>query len=220
MKTIPLPTLERLCRIYGICLSLERDGAGRVSSSELARRLGVSAHVVRKDLSQLGALGMIGAGYGVTELRRSLADALGLERRASACVVGLGRLGSALLEHKGMLETGARIVAGFDANINRLETLRTSVAVYPAYEMEEVVRREHIELGMIAVPAGAAQAVAESLIAAGIGCILNFAPVVVSDPRGVVPVRTIDVTNEIRVLSALTGGALRAAKEQPGTHEI
>ncbi|MBD3239762.1 MAG: redox-sensing transcriptional repressor Rex [Chitinivibrionales bacterium] len=212
MKDIPIPTLERLCRIYGICLALEREKTDRISSARLAQRLGVSAHVVRKDLSHLGAVGVIGAGYGVTELRQALATGLGLERALTACVVGLGRLGSALLEHKGLAEAGARIVAGFDANINRLETIRTTVAVYPAYEIEDIVRRERIALGIIAVPAGAAQAVANRLIAGGVQCILNFAPVVVRDPHGRVPVRTVDVTNEIRVLSALTGGMSQKAE--------
>jgi redox-sensing transcriptional repressor len=125
-----------------------------------------------------------------------------LTRQRKACVVGLGRLGQALLEYERFGAAGFVVVAGFDASINRLETLHTSVRLHAAYDIAAVTRREAIEVGLVAVPAEAAQGTADALVAGGVREILNFAPVALRVQDASVQIRGVDILNELRVLSA------------------
>jgi redox-sensing transcriptional repressor len=169
----------------------------------MGKRLGVAAHTIRKDLNCLGEIGDAGSGYDVARLRLHLAENLGFSQVRKACIVGLGRLGSALLEYDRFGPSGFSVVAGFDANVNRIETIRTDIKVCPAYEMADVVRREAIELALITVPGPAAQGVADLLMDAGIRGILNFAPVVIETGAFDVVVRNMNVVNEMRILASL-----------------
>ncbi len=189
--------------VFQLCDRLTVQGETRVSSTEIGRKLGVTAHTVRKDINYLGEIGDTGSGYEVTRLRQHLGDTLGFNRVRKACVVGLGRLGSAMLDYEKFVPGGFSVVAGFDVNINRLETIRTGIDVYPSYEIAEIVRRRDIELALIAVPAAAAQDVADALVLGGIKGIVNFAPVVITPSSDDVSVRNMDVLNEMRILLSL-----------------
>ncbi|MFC1653007.1 redox-sensing transcriptional repressor Rex [Planctomycetota bacterium] len=204
MKTdLPISTISRLCMVYQLCGELEQQGAARVSSSEIGCQLDVAAHTIRKDFNHLGEMGMNGAGYEVAHLQQRLSDTLGLDRIHRACIVGLGRLGSAILAYAALGTGGFAMVAGFDASINRLETLATDVPVYPAYDIEDVVRREAIEMAIIAVPREAAQSVADALVSGGVRGMVNFAPVVIKPTSSDVVVRNINVVNEMRMLASM-----------------
>lgn len=203
MKTLlPEPTIIRLCSIYQFLAEMEHSGTKSISSEQIAQRLGVESHSVRKDISFLGESGTTRAGYDTKQLRLRIEQRLGLGVRRKACVVGLGRLGSAIINDERFAQNGYAVVAGFDANINKLETLTTNIAVYPSYELSSIVRRENIELGIIAVPAEEARQVADELVRSGIRGIVNFAPVVLSAPGSSVVVRNLDLLNEMRFLSS------------------
>jgi redox-sensing transcriptional repressor len=189
--------------VFQLCDRLTVQGETRVSSTEIGRKLGVTAHTVRKDINYLGEIGDTGSGYEIVRLRQHLGDAFGFNSVRKACVVGLGRLGSAMLDYEKFVPGGFSVVAGFDSNINRLETIRTGIDVYPAYEVAEVVRRRGIELALIAVPASAAQDVADALVQGGIKGIVNFAPVVIKPSSNEVSIRNMDVLNEMRILLSL-----------------
>ena len=189
--------------VFRLCDELQMQGQTSISSTTMGKRLGVAAHTVRKDLNCLGEIGNAGSGYDVARLKRCLAQALGFNHSYRACIVGLGRLGSALLEYDRFGPSGFSIVAGFDANVNRIETIRTDIDVYPAYEMADVVRREAIELALLTVPAMAAQGVADVLVEAGVRGIVNFAPVVIETRGADVAVRNMNVVNEMRILASL-----------------
>ena len=119
-------------------------------------------------------------------LRELIGDSLGLKTPRKACIAGLGRLGSAILDYSGFTESEFTLAAGFDSSVNRIELLRTKVPLYPSHRMETIVRREGIELGIIAVPERAAEDVASRMIRAGVKGIINFAPVILrSETAGV-----------------------------------
>jgi len=211
IQRIPVSTVERLCRLYALCDRPAGDVSDTfVPSRTIGEWLGVSPDLVRRDISYLGEVGCTGMGYDVRRLREHIAQGLGLCQERRTCVVGLGRLGAALLEQERFAESGYRLVAGFDTSINRLETIRTQVPLYPAYEMADTVRVQAIELAMLAVPAAAAQETADALAGAGVVCILNFAPVVVQAHRPGVVVRNVDILNELHVVSSLERLAARA----------
>jgi len=140
------------------------------------------------------------AGYEPELLIPLIKRALGLDCRRKFCVVGLGRLGSAYLNFAPPELAEFELAAGFDANVNRVEILKSPAPLYPVYKMPEVVSRQGIEIALLCVPAEAAQAAAEKCAAAGIKGILNFAPVALILPPGVA-VRNVYVVDELRSLT-------------------
>jgi redox-sensing transcriptional repressor len=201
MKTkIPTPAIERLCSLYHILEQLETKGNEAVSSKELGELTGVGAHNIRKDINYLGEIGSFKAGYEVKKLKAHLSGKLGLDKKKKACIVGLGRLGNAILNYDRLLGSGFEIVAGFDSNINKVETLQTSVPLFPAHEIPEVVKSMRIDLAVIAVPAQATAETARRLINGGIRGIVNFSPAVIKPAAGVA-IRNIDLVAEFRILT-------------------
>ena len=193
--------VERLCRIFGVLKDFERKDVDFVSSKNLAKSIGVSEYSVRKDISLLEVTGYTRKGYAVSSLRKKLGERLFLNKKRKACIVGLGRLGTALLDYKRFQEEGFEIVAGFDCSINKIERLRTHVDVFPVDRLEDIIKQRAIELGIIAVPGEASQKVADRLCQAGVKGILNFSPVKIIVPSDVI-YEHIDFTNALRFIAS------------------
>jgi redox-sensing transcriptional repressor len=206
---IPVPTLERLCRVYNL-LAETGDSISLISSAELGEKLGLSAASIRKDLSIIGDPGNAGAKYDARSLRQHLEKRLGLGVKRTVCVVGIGKLGSAILDFGLFTTFGFEIVAGFDSSVNIIETKKTKVTLYPSYQIPDVVRREGIELAFLCVPAKNAQSATDKLIEGGIKGIINFTPAAIITNKHCF-IAQIDVMMEIRMLSALI--ALSARNE-------
>jgi redox-sensing transcriptional repressor len=116
--------------------------------------------------------------------------------------VGLGRLGSAILAYERFSNSGYSIIAGFDSNINKLETIRTNIELFPAHDITDIVRRKKIDVGVIAVPASAAQESADRLIEGGARGIVNFSPALIQLKRKDVHITNLDIVTEFSILSA------------------
>lgn len=202
MKKIPPLTIERLCAVYGALRCHQQNGVGVVYSNELGKLLGVTDYTIRKDLSYIHTDCTSGRGYDVEGLRDNIRQALKLRPKKKVCVVGLGRLGAALLDYGRFLD--ADIVAGFDQSLNRIELLETSVDLFSVYRLKEVVRERNIEVGVVAVPDHAAQEVTDLLVDAGVRGILNFAPTNVIVPDGVFR-KNMDFANALREIVARIG---------------
>jgi len=203
-KEIPLPTLARLLSVYRLLDQYEQEKVASVSSTEIGARLGIKPDSIRKDVSYLGEVGNFGGGYEVVRLKAHIGTKLDLERGRKLCVIGLGPLGSAILNDADLRKRGFVIVAGFDSNINKIETITSSVELHPAHEIAEVVRRKSIDIGVIAVPGKAAQEAANRLVEGGVKGIINFTSCAVRTAPGVM-VRTIDFLGECALLSTLMG---------------
>ena len=204
MKTsISNPTIVRLCGIYQILCRLEEGKRKSVSSADLGAMAGYPSHTIRKDINCFGEIGTTGAGYEVGRLKRHLAGHLGLEAEKKACIIGLGRLGSAIIESPQFAGGEFRIVAGFDSNINKIETLKTAIPLFPSYEISEVVRKMGITLAIIAVPAASAQEAADRLVEGGVRGIVNFASAIIVPKRAGCYVRNIDIPGELRILTVM-----------------
>ena len=211
-RRISESAVRRLSVYLRFLRELTRQGRDLVSSRQLARGCGTTPAQVRKDLSLFGSFGKRGRGYAVDELRRTLEGILGLGRRWRVALVGVGKIGSALLGYQDLARRGFDIVAAFDTDPSKTGQDVSGVRVYPAERLTEVVRAQHLELGIIATPPESAQAVANELAAAGVGAILNFAPVEIDVPERVA-VRTMDVALELEGLSfVLTNGHRLASR--------
>ncbi|MBI2212082.1 MAG: redox-sensing transcriptional repressor Rex [Acidobacteria bacterium] len=200
-------TTERLS-IYLRCLAqLEAAGTETVSSARLAECFHLNSAQIRKDLACIGELGIRGVGYRVASLREHIARTLGIDRTRPVVIFGAGNLGTALADHRGFNENGFSVVALFDDDPAKTGTsTRNGVAIHPVERLREIVERERVEIGIIAVPASAAHIVCDLLAGAGIPAILNFAPVQLELRDGVV-IKCVDLRIDLESLSF----ALRSA---------
>jgi redox-sensing transcriptional repressor len=189
--------------IYQLLNEMLDRGHTTVSSSELGTRLGIGSHNVRKDISCLDGVKSGGAGYDILNLKNAIAEKFGFAEQKAACVVGLGRIGTAFLQHANTVKSEFRIVAGFDSNTNRIETIKTTINVYPAYQISEIARRLNILIAILTVPDNAAQDAANRLIDGGVMGIINFTDTNLVIRKDDVFVKNMDVTGEMRMLSAL-----------------
>lgn len=204
MARISESTVRRLSHYYRVLEEVAGEGRRMISSRRLAEREGITSAQVRKDLSYFGSFGRRGLGYSVQHLREEIGAILGVDRRWKVAVVGAGNIGSALLSYGGFSEQGFDVVAVFDADPKRIGQSLGSLEVLDAATLEEVAVSRGIEIGVIATPGRAAQAVADALVAAGVHGILNFAPRKLFVPPGV-SLRDVDMTVEFESLSfALT----------------
>ena len=197
---IPDATVARLPIYLRALYTLADRGVSTVASDELAAAAGVNSAKLRKDLSHLGSYGIRGVGYDVEYLVYQVSRALGLNQNWPVVIVGAGNLGRALANYGGFVSRGFRIAAMLDSDQALVGRELGSVVVRHASELEEVVASSGIAIGVIAVPAPAAQAVCDRLVAAGVTSILNFAPLVLTVPDGV-DVRKVDLSIELQILA-------------------
>lgn len=202
-------TTERLS-IYLRCLTqLEKAGIATISSIELAERFLLNSAQIRKDLACFGELGIRGVGYRVSELRARLMRELGIDRTRKVIIFGAGNLGVALADHGGFNVDGFIVVALFDDDASKHgKTTRHGIPIHPVDRLKEVVAGEHVEIGIIAVPAPAAQVVCDQLADAGIPAILNFAPTQLPHRPGVT-IKSVDLRINLESLSFVLGSAER-----------
>lgn len=197
---LPEATVARLPVYLRALYSLSDRGTATVSSEELAAAAGVNSAKLRKDLSHLGSYGIRGVGYDVDYLVYQVSRALGLTQSWSVVIVGAGNLGRALANYGGFITRGFHISAILDSNQALVGQQIGTVAVCHVDDLEEVVTANAVAIGVIATPAGAAQAVCDRLVAAGVTSILNFAPLVLNVPDGV-DVRKVDLSIELQILA-------------------
>lgn len=173
--------------IYKRSLQLLREsGVEQVSSQTLGRIVGINPAQIRKDLAYLGSFGVKKVGYNIDRLIAILSQALGVTEAQKVVLVGAGNIGRALLSYKGFAKEGINIVAAFDIDPAKRRGEGFNIPVFPLDKMRNYVRENEIRIAVIAVPAPAAQEVADNLVGAGIRGILNFAPIAVSAPPGVI----------------------------------
>jgi redox-sensing transcriptional repressor len=199
MSGLSRATVSRMPR-YLRLLDDIRESQRTISSGELADAAGVNPANVRRDLSDLGFQGTRGVGYSVSDLRSRIQKELGIDGRRKVAIVGAGNLGTALARYQGLSQRGFDVVAIYDVDPERIGSRVGQLEVSDAKRIEIDCRRRLFDMAILAVPASAAQTVADRLVSAGVSSILNFAPVRVSVPDEV-PVRQVDLSTELQILS-------------------
>lgn len=197
---VPTPTLERLATYFTILSDLKSRRVDTISSAEVEQRTGINAAQFRKDLSYFGEFGRPGVGYKIDDLHARIAHILKLEHTQPVLLVGAGNLGSALVGYPALRAENFQIVAAFDNNYNKIGKQLWDLTIRDVSRLVEDNQELGARLAIIAVPASAAQEVAEMLVQAGVRNILNFAPAVLRLPPDVV-VRNVDFVQELAVLS-------------------
>ena len=207
MKTkenkIPEATIKRLSTYVNYLSRLGTDSNPVISSEMLGESCQVSPAQIRKDLSYFGEFGVRGVGYDTKKLEAEIKDILGINHSWPTTVVGVGKLGQALLNFDFFRNHGFRIVVAFDSDTRKIGTkFAGETDILPTAAIEKTVNEKKISIGIITTPADWAQDVADKLIAGGIKGILNFAPIKVKVPETII-LRNVSITSELDNLAYL-----------------
>lgn len=205
---IPEVVIDRLPVYFRLLTGLQARGIGVVSSQELGDALGVTPAQIRKDLSYFGRFGKQGRGYSVDRLAEELRLILGLDRRWKVVLVGAGRLGRAVASYRGFEPQGFDIIATYDVNPEARSPI-DELEVRDVARLDDDLRVERVDIGIVAVPAPEAQAVIDRLVAGGVTAILNYAPIAAQVPPHV-EVRQID---PVLALQGMTYHLRRRARD-------
>ncbi|HBR58838.1 MAG TPA: redox-sensing transcriptional repressor Rex [Blastocatellia bacterium] len=193
-------TTNRLS-VYLRCLNeLAAGGEKTVSSDRLARSFHLNSAQIRKDLANFGEFGVRGVGYYIEALRDHLTRILGLDKTHRVCIIGSGRLGAALADYYRLKHTNFEVAALFDVDPAKIGSEIAGVPVFDIKSFPSVVKKNKIEVAVIAVPGEYAQGVLERVQKAGINAVMNFAPVSLKAAEGV-KVKTVDLTTSLESLS-------------------
>lgn len=199
-QKVPIPTLERLTTYLRCLIDLGANDVETISSAEIERHTGINAAQFRKDLSYFGEFGKPGVGYNVLELESRIARILQIHKDQSILLIGAGNLGSALLGYPGLKEHKFHIVAAFDNDPHKIGKRLWDKEILDYQRLAEINQVVGAQIAILAVPAGAAQAAADSAIQAGVRAFLNFAPIILRVPVSIV-VRNVSFLQELAVLS-------------------
>ena len=188
---VPEVVIQRLPLYVRALTQFADSGDDVISSEQLGQRLQMTPAQIRKDLSYFGRFGKQGRGYSVASLEHQLRSILGLDRAWNTMVIGMGRLGRAVVSYPGFAPEGFNIVAAFDADDSIVGETVSGLDIQSISDLAKTVKEKDIKIGIVTVPIERAQEVIDTLVDAGIKSILNYAPLSPKVPEGVT-VRGID----------------------------
>ncbi len=206
---IPDVTRKRMVQLLQL---LKAWPDNKITSVAISEATGWKNSLIRHDLWLLGYNKGVSNGYHVDDLQKAICQVLGIEINNSesenqnselslknCCIVGLGRLGAALLDDEITVGSSFKIKAGFDSNLYRVEVLRSSFPLYPATEMNWIIKQEKIEYAILTVKDESAQTMAEKLVNAGIKGIVNMTNTILRVPDSV-KVENISILNALNLV--------------------
>ena len=194
---IPEATRKRMLLLINLLGVWPKD---KITSVDISEQTGWKDSLIRHDLWLLGYNKGVSNGYQTVDLQEAINQALALEQQiTNVCIVGLGRLGAALLDESLVEGSSFVIKAGFDSNVNRVEILRSNFPLYPAHDMNWVIKQEKITLAILAVAEKDAQAMTDKLVAAGVSGIVNMTRAVLKVPS-VVKVENLSILNALKII--------------------
>ena len=199
-KKIAESAISRLSLYLRILEDMVEEGEPTVSSQTMASQSGTTAAQVRKDLSLFGSFGRRGLGYSSTDLVSRIKQILGLNRRWKIAVIGRGRIGSALVEHKGFFDRGFDIVALFDTSDFKVGSNVHGLKVHHVNEIRALVQDKNIEIVVLTVPVEAVTDVTDLINGSGVRGILNWTPARLAVSQSI-EVKNVNMVMELEALS-------------------
>jgi len=210
-RSYPLASVRRMPQYLRVLREMKAAGRSVVSCTHIADALQLGAVQVRKDLAMTGIVGKPKVGYLTDELIGSIENFLGWQNTHDAFLVGVGSLGRALMGYPGLEESGLRIVAGFDVDPAKVGTQVHGREVFHLDRLYDLCQRMHVLIGILTVPAAAAQDAANMMVFAGIKAIWNYTPVQLETPPSVV-VEDVRLTASLAVLTSRLRQAISASQ--------
>jgi len=200
MQAIPLLTLKRLPQYLEALYRFKKAGLKMVSATKIAVFTDVHMTQVRKDLAFTGVVGVPKIGHKIDTLIQAIEECLNWNDISSCFLVGVGHLGKALMGYSELSKKGLRIIAAFDSNPDLAGTYYQGILIHSMDKFENLLSRLHVHIGILTVPAEAAQGIADKMVANGIIAIWNFTPVRLNLPEHII-VENIDMSSSLAVLS-------------------
>lgn len=201
-KNISMAVIRRLPKYYRYLGDLLSKDIQRISSKELSDIIGFTASQIRQDLNNFGGFGQQGYGYNIEDLHNEIGKILGLDKPYSAVLIGAGNLGQAIANYSGFKNAGFEINALFDANPKVIGLKIRDFEILDSDSIEEYVKSNNIDIGILCVPKNGAQQLADRLVGAGVKGIWNFAPIDLKVSEDVI-VENVNLTESLFTLSYL-----------------
>lgn len=198
--TPSLPTIRRLPMYLRLLIELQGEQHLHVSSTFIAERFQLEPIQVRKDLAAMGIVGQPRIGFVVTDLTAAIMQFLGWNTANEAFLIGAGNLGAALAGYRGFVDYGLDIVAAFDSDKRKIGTHMHGIKIFPLEKMPDLARRLHVQIGILTLPAEAAQEAADLLVQSGFKALWNFTPAKLIVPDSII-VERVDLAASLAVLS-------------------
>lgn len=181
-KKISTPVLRRLPKYYRHLEDLSRNGIEKISSKDLSKLINVTASQIRQDLNCFGGFGQQGYGYNVKTLRDNLAEILGVTKRFTAIIVGVGHLGQAIANHTTLTRSGVDLVALFDVSSDVVGTEVAGITVKNIAEAHRFCLENRVDIAILTLPRSEALPVSTVLANAGVKGFWNFTNAEISIP--------------------------------------
>lgn len=193
---IPEGVIERLPAYLNALLQMRKEGDSTVSSARLGELTKVNPAQIRRDLTHFGHFGKRGVGYDIPTLTEHIQHILGSHHAHRMVLAGAGHLGMAIASYEGLKGRGFKIVGVFDKDPALIGTRAGDTVVREISELPRVVKEQSVQIGVVAVPADAAQGIADLMASAGVRVILNYSSAMVRVPAQV----TVHNTDPVREL--------------------
>jgi len=198
-NSFSLETIRRLSLYLRNLKRLKEQNIDIISSNKLTKFLNITPAQFRKDLSFFGGFGKRGVGYKVKRLIQEIENILGVDKEWKIAIVGVGKLGTALLGFEGFSKFNLRISYAFDSDKSKINKVKKTIRIEDVNKLSRIVKEKNIKIAIIATPPEVAQDVANELVKAGIKGILNFAPIVLKVSSNV-SVSNVDMACELESL--------------------
>jgi len=198
-EKIPEAVVRRLPKYFRYLEELERQGEERISSLRMSQDTGFNASQIRRDLNCFGGFGQQGYGYSVRKLKSEIAHILGPDKQYRSVIIGAGNMGQALVRYTPFKTEGFNILALFDVNPALVGKSVGGCRILPMDELEEFLKKNDVQIGVICTPSTVAQATADMLVSLGVIGIWNFAPADVVVRPGVA-IENIHLSDSLHVL--------------------
>ena len=197
---VPEVVVQRLPHYLNILSILQVEKTKIVSSEQLGYLAQITPAQIRKDLSYFGKFGKQGKGYAVNILVKRLREILGVNLQWEVCLIGVGRLGRALLSYPGFAPEGFNIIAAFDSDLSQIGQQIGKILIKNISEIESFLQNSNIQIAIVAVPANVTKAILNLLYDSGIKAVLNYAPFTPLDHKDMI-IRNIDPVASLQSLT-------------------
>ena len=201
-KNISMAVIRRLRKYYRYLGDLLDNDVQRISSKELSEIIGFTASQIRQDLNNFGGFGQQGYGYNIEALHAEIGKILGLDRPYNAILIGAGNLGQAIANYSGFRKAGFEIKGLFDANPKIIGLKIRDFEILDSDRIEDFVKDNKIDIGILCVPKNGAQELADRLVACGVKGLWNFAAMDLKVPDDII-VENVNLTESLFTLSYL-----------------
>ncbi len=183
---VSMAVVRRLPKYHRYLGELLENDVNRISSKELGKIMGLTASQIRQDLNCFGGFGQQGYGYNVNDLYKEIGSILGLSREYKTVIVGAGNLGQAISNYEGFRREGFKLLAMFDLNPRLVGNAIRDIKIHDVMDLEDFVRDNEVDIGIICVPKSSSQEIADILVRANIKALWNFAPNDVDVPDNII----------------------------------